>query len=85
MQIKKEESDDRSKMKNTSWKFWISSFYDSWAIHFRNLMFWNEMFWNESDHKKYDFVLVLYLSRDISCFKSEKCANIKLLHACFLY
>ena len=29
------------------------------------------MFWNKSDHKNYGFVLVLYLFRDISSFKSE--------------
>ena len=34
------------------------------------------MFWNKSDHKKYGFVLVLYLFRDISFFKLEKRANI---------
>ena len=36
------------------------------------------MFWNKIDHKKYGFVLVLYLFRDINSFKSEKGDNIKL-------
>ena len=30
------------------------------------------MLCNESDHKKYDFLLVLYLFRDITYFKSEQ-------------
>ena len=36
------------------------------------------MIWNKSDHKKYDFVLVLYLFPDISSFKSEKGDTAKL-------
>ena len=36
------------------------------------------MFWNKIDHKKYGFVLVLCLFRDINSFKSEKGDNIKL-------
>ena len=36
------------------------------------------MFWNESDRKKYGFVLVLFLFRDISSFKSEKGDNTKV-------
>ena len=44
-----------------------------------------DMFWNKSDHKKYGFVLVLYLFRDISSFKSDKGANIKLSSSGFLY
>ena len=47
--------------------------YDSWVTHFCSFMFWNK-----SDHKKYGFVLVLYLFRDINSFKSEKGDNIKL-------
>ena len=46
------------------------------------------MIWNKSDHKKYDFVLVLYLFPDISSFKSEKGekeGNIKLSRTGFLY
>ena len=43
------------------------------------------MFWNKSDHKKYGFVLVLYLFWDISSFKSEKGDNIKLSRTGFLY
>ena len=44
------------------------------------------MFWNNSDHKKYDFVLVLYLFRDISFFlKSEKGDNIKFSRLGFPY
>ena len=43
------------------------------------------MFWNKSDHKKYGFVLVLYLFRDISSFKSEKGDNTKLSHTSFIY
>ena len=43
------------------------------------------MFWNKIDHKKYGFVLVLYLFRDISTLKSEKGDNIKLLRTGFLY
>ena len=42
------------------------------------------MFWDKSDHKKYGFVLVLYLFRDISSFKSEKRDN-KLSRTCFIY
>ena len=43
-------------------------------------------FWNRSGHKKYGFVLVLYLLRDISSFKSEKGDNIKLMSRTgFLY
>ena len=40
--------------------------------------FYSFIFWNESDHKKYGFVLVLYLFRDISYFKLENDDNIKL-------
>ena len=36
------------------------------------------MFRNKNDLKKYGFVLVLYLFRGISFFKSEKGDNIKL-------
>ena len=43
------------------------------------------MFWNKCDHNKYGFVLVLYLYRDISSFKSEKGGNIKLSRTGFLY
>ena len=43
------------------------------------------MFCNKSDHKKYGFVLVLHLFRDISSFKSEKGDNIKLSRTAFLY
>ena len=43
------------------------------------------MFWNKSDHKKYGFVLVLYLFWDISSFKSEKGDNTKLSHTSFIY
>ena len=43
------------------------------------------MFWNKCDHSKYGFVLVLYLYRDISSFKSEKGDNIKLSSTGFLY
>ena len=39
------------------------------------------MFWNKSDHKKYGFILALYLFQDISSFKSEKGDNIKLSRA----
>ena len=39
----------------------------------------------KSDHKKYGFVLVLYQFRDISSFKSEKDANIKISGAGFFY
>ena len=41
------------------------------------------IFWNTSDHKKYGFVLVLYLFRDISSSKSEK-DNTKLSRAGFI-
>ena len=43
------------------------------------------MFWNKIDWKKYGFVLVLYLFRGISSFKSEKGDNIKLSRTGFLY
>ena len=43
------------------------------------------MLWNKSDHKKYGFVLVLYLFRDISSFKSEKGHTAKLSRAGFIY
>ena len=43
------------------------------------------MFWNKSDHKKYGFVLVLYLFRDISSFKSEEGDSIRLSRTGFLY
>ena len=43
------------------------------------------MFCNESGHKKYDFVLVLHLFRDISSFKSEKGDTIKLSRTGFIY
>ena len=42
-------------------------FNDSRVIHFCGFMLWNK-----SDYKKCGFVLVLYLSRDINYFKSEK-------------
>ena len=41
------------------------------------------MLCNKSDHKKYGFVLVLYLFRDISSFKSEK--GNTLSHTDFIY
>ena len=44
---------------------WRPSFDDSWVKHFCSFILWNK-----TDHKKYDFALVLYLSRDISYFKS---------------
>ena len=43
------------------------------------------IFWNTSDHKKYGFVLVLYLFRDISSSKSEKGDTTKLSRAGFIY
>ena len=43
------------------------------------------MLWKKSDHKKYGFVLVLYLFRDISSFESEKGDSIKLSRTSFLY
>ena len=73
MQIKKSQSDDRFNMKSKSRMFRISSFYGSWVIHFCF------MFWNKIDHKKYGFV------SDISYFKSENGANMKLSRADFLY
>ena len=30
------------------------------------------MFWNKNDHKKYDFILVLYLFRDILALLNQK-------------
>ena len=43
------------------------------------------MFWNKSNHKKYGFLLVLYLFQDISSFKSEKGDNIKYhVHVSFI-
>ena len=35
--------------------------------------------------KKYDFLLIFYLFRDIKSFKSEKGTNIKLSRTGFLY
>ena len=43
------------------------------------------MLWNKSDHKKYGFVLVLYLFRDISSLKSEKGDTGKLSRTGFIY
>ena len=43
------------------------------------------MLCNKSDHKKYGFVLVLYLFRDISSFKSEKGDTAKLSRIGFSY
>ena len=43
------------------------------------------MLCNKSDHKKNDFVLVLYLFRDISSFKSEKGNTAKLSRIGFIY
>ena len=43
------------------------------------------MLCNKSDHKKYGFVLVLYLFRDISSMKLEKGDTAKLSHAGFIY
>ena len=43
------------------------------------------MFWNKSDHKIYGFVVVLYLLRDISSFKSEKDNTAKSSRTGFLY
>ena len=42
------------------------------------------MLCNKSDHKKYGFVLVLYLFRDISSFKSKKGDTTKLSQG-FIY
>ena len=58
------------------------------------------MFWNKSCHKKYGFVLILYLLLHVNSFKTQKGANffreisiyvsyhahcIKLSHAGFVY
>ena len=43
------------------------------------------MLYNKSDHKKYEFVLVLYLFWNISSFKSEKGDTAKLSHTGFIY
>ena len=43
------------------------------------------MLWNESGHKKYGFVLVLHLFRDISYFNSEKDDTAKLSRTGFIY
>ena len=43
------------------------------------------MLCNKSDHKKYGFVLVLYLFRDINSFKSEKGDTAKLSRTSFIY
>ena len=43
------------------------------------------MLCNKSDHKKYGFVLVLYLFRDISSMKLEKGDTAKLSRAGFIY
>ena len=43
------------------------------------------MLCNKSDHKKYGFVLVLYLFRDISSFISEKGDAAKLSRTGFIY
>ena len=43
------------------------------------------MLCNKSDHKKYGFVLVLYLFRDISSMKLEKGDTTKLSRAGFIY
>ena len=43
------------------------------------------MLYNKRDHKKFGFVLVLYLFRDISSFKSEKVDTAKLSHTGFIY
>ena len=43
------------------------------------------MLWNKSDHKKYGFVLVLYLYRDISSFKSENGDTANLSRTGFIY
>ena len=61
------------------WK-WRPSFYDSWVRHFCSFLFWNKF-----DHKKYGYVLVLYLFRDISSFKLEKGDDMKLSRTGFLY
>ena len=43
------------------------------------------MLYNKSDHKKYVFLLVLHLFRDISSFKSEKGGIAKLSRTGFIY
>ena len=43
------------------------------------------MLCNKSDHKKHGFVLVLYLFRDITSFKSEKGDTAKFLSAGFIH
>ena len=43
------------------------------------------MLCNKSDHKKYGFVLVLYLFRDISSMKLEKGDTAKLSRVGFIY
>ena len=43
------------------------------------------MLCNKSDHKKYGFVLVLYLFQGISSFKSEKGDTTKLSRTGFIY
>ena len=59
---------------------WRPSFDDSWVIHFCSFMLWNE-----SGHKKYGFVLVLYLFRNISSFESEKGDTAKIPCTSFIY
>ena len=43
------------------------------------------MLWNKSGHKKYGFVLVLYLFLDISSFKSEKGDSAKSSRTGLIY
>ena len=43
------------------------------------------MLWNKSDHKKYGFVVVLYLFQDVSSFKLEKGDTAKLSRTGFIY
>ena len=54
--------------------------YDFWVIDLCSFIFWSN-----SDHKKYDFILVVYLFLDISSFKSEQNYNIRLSRTGFLY
>ena len=53
-------------IRNKSWMFRIILSCGSGVIHFESLIVWNK-----SGHKKYEFVLILYLFLNVTSFKNR--------------
>ena len=62
MQIKKWKRIDQFNMKNKCSEFRITIIHGS-----RNILLRDLMIWNKSEHKKYDFVLILCLFLGSTC------------------